>query len=88
MNHTGGYRDIRLTSPGDIASWTTVDVTYAREWQQTSGMWAGVSTSLGVTNVLDRAPPFVMNDNWPIYFDGTNANPLGRFASLVLQKKW
>ncbi len=52
--------------------------------------WHGVSLSLIVLNVLNRDPPYVMNSTalYPVNYDPTNANPLGRFVALALRKKW
>jgi hypothetical protein len=43
-----------------------------------------------VINLANRAPPFVSNPSsvYPVTYDGANANTLGRFISLRLQKRW
>jgi hypothetical protein len=38
--------------------------------------------------LTDRPPPYVSNPSYPITYDGVNANALGRYISLRLQKRW
>jgi outer membrane receptor protein involved in Fe transport len=53
------------------------------------GPLADASILFAVTNLLNKAPPFVSNEDFAgINFDGANANALGRFLSLQLSKRW
>ena len=92
LNGIGSY--INNASPGNpsIASWTTLDFNATfdiGEYLRTPG-WRGVSFSVVTLNALNRAPPFVTNGTatYPVSYDPTNANPLGRFVALTLRKKW
>ena len=44
------------------------------------------------TNLANRAPPYVNSSfttlGYGITYDGVNANALGRYFSLRLQKRW
>jgi outer membrane receptor protein involved in Fe transport len=49
----------------------------------------GVSVSFAVTNLTNRNPPYIADSaQYGITYDGVNANALGRFFSLRLQKHW
>jgi outer membrane receptor protein involved in Fe transport len=92
INAVGSYVNTAAPGTPPIASWTTVDLnaTLNPEAYFESPGWRGVSLSLIVLNVLNRDPPYVMNATaiYPVNFDPTNSNPLGRFVALALKKKW
>jgi outer membrane receptor protein involved in Fe transport len=88
VNFIDSYR-VDDTSPGrQIPSWTTVDVTAKYLFKSERGPLADASLLLSVTNLLNKAPPFVPNPIFNINFDGANANALGRFLSVQLSKRW
>ena len=58
-------------------SWTTVDATAKYLFNSEHGPLADASVLLSVTNLLNKAPPFVPNPVFGINFDGANANALG-----------
>lgn len=79
----------------DVESWTTLDLSLSYQFgSRGAGVLDDVRLSLSVQNLLDEAPPFVERDLsaqalfQPVGFDPTNANPLGRFLTLGLAKKW
>ncbi len=84
VNFTNSYRE----ASQDIPSWTTVDATAKYYFSSDHGPLADASVLLSVTNLLNKAPPFVPNPLFGINFDGANANALGRFISLQLSKRW
>jgi outer membrane receptor protein involved in Fe transport len=91
LNFVDGYRDVRPASAGTVSQWTTVDINLAYDTEaRFAQTWLGGTTvALSVQNLFDRAPPFAqsLTPNG-INFDATNASALGRFASLVLRKRW
>jgi iron complex outermembrane recepter protein len=86
VNFTNDYTDNNVTPNGHVASWTTADAVASYTFGAAD---KPLSVSLSVINLTDRAPPYVANPNgYPITYDGVNANALGRFFSLRLQKRW
>jgi iron complex outermembrane recepter protein len=92
VNAIGSYVNTAASGNPPIASWTTFDLnaTLNPDAYFDSPGWRGFSLSLIVLNVLNRDPPYVMNATaiYPVNYDPTNANPLGRFVALALRKKW
>jgi iron complex outermembrane receptor protein len=89
MNFTNAYRDINVVPNGHVSSWTTADAVVSYEFGSAEAPSRGVSLALSVTNLTNRDPPYVANETlYPITYDGVNANALGRFFSLRLQKRW
>ncbi len=89
LNFTNAYVDTNITPNGHVSSWTTADAIVSYEFGSTGAPFSGVSVALSVINLTDRDPPFVSNPfGYPITFDGVNANALGRYFSLRLQKRW
>jgi iron complex outermembrane receptor protein len=89
INFTNDYTDNNVTPNGHVASWTTADAVVSYTFGAAGKPLGGVSVSLSVINLSDRAPPYVANPfGYPITYDGNNANALGRFFSLRLQKRW
>jgi iron complex outermembrane receptor protein len=89
VNFTNDYTDTNITPNGHVASWTTADAVATYTFGAAGGPLGGVSVSLSVINLTDRAPPYVANPyGYPLNYDGNNANALGRFFSLRLQKRW
>jgi iron complex outermembrane receptor protein len=86
---TGGlnYVDDYKTIPGQrIDSWTTIDAQLA--WRAEGTGWTkGLSAALSVQNLFDTDPPFY-DDPQGVGYDTANADPLGRFVSLQLTKRW
>jgi outer membrane receptor protein involved in Fe transport len=89
INFTNDYSDNNVIPYGHVSSWTTVDAVASYEFGSSGGPFNGATIALSVTNLTDRAPPYVSNPSgYPITYDGANANALGRFISLRLQKRW
>jgi outer membrane receptor protein involved in Fe transport len=81
------YVDDYKTAQGKrIDSWTTLDAQIA--WRAQGGGWTkGLSAALSVQNLFDTDPPFY-DDPQGVGYDTANADPLGRFVSLQLTKRW
>jgi iron complex outermembrane receptor protein len=89
MNFTNAYRDTGVMPDGHVSSWTTVDAVVSYQFGSAEGPSNGVSVAFSVTNLADRDPPHVSSPTgFKITYDGVNANALGRFFSLRLQKRW
>ncbi len=96
VSYTDDYRDRRpeLDTGGSVqrstvASWTTVDLNVQYEIDRPRSLdWVDkVSLQFNVLNLLDRNPPYVAS-NVGLYYDGVNANPLGRFISAQFTAQW
>jgi iron complex outermembrane receptor protein len=88
VNYVNSYKDNRSTPVAPIASWTTIDATIGYQVGENAGVLRDSSLIFAVTNIANKAPPFVANGFFPVYFDGANANALGRFFSLQLSKRF
>jgi hypothetical protein len=89
LNFTNSYTDTNVVPNGHVSSWTTADAVVSYEFGSEAGPFSGASIALSVVNLTDRDPPYVTNyAGFPINYDGVNANPLGRFFSLRIQKRW
>jgi iron complex outermembrane recepter protein len=87
VNYTNSYRYDDTANAPSIANWTTVDTTARYLFTNDHGPLADASLLISVTNLFNKAPPFVPNPLFGINFDGANANALGRFISIQLSKR-
>lgn len=83
VNHTSAFRD---TLGARIRPQTTFDL-QARIEAPDAGPFEGVSVSLNVRNVFDRAPPFY-NNPFGVGYDPSNGDIVGRYAFVQLTKTW
>jgi iron complex outermembrane receptor protein len=89
VNFTNAYTDNNVTPNGHVSSWTTADAVVSYSFESAGVPSSGVSVAFSVTNLTDRDPPYVSSyGTYGITYDGVNANTLGRFFSLRLQKRW
>lgn len=89
VNYVNSYEDNRSTVVIPIASWTTFDASMGYQVGPNSGALSNVSANFAVTNLANKAPPYVANSfSFPVFFDGANANALGRFFSIQLSKRF
>jgi iron complex outermembrane receptor protein len=92
-NYVGKYKDTSATTPVDVGSFATVDVAARYEVSGTSvpGLH-GLVAALAVSNVFDRAPPYVTNGTLGLFpgshYDPANSDPTGRLITLALTKRW
>ena len=89
VNFVDSYRNETVTPTEFVNSWTTVDLQLAYAPVGT-GLLHGVRLALDVTNLLNAAPPFVVNQSGisAVGYDADNASPIGRFVALELTKDW
>ncbi len=98
VNHTASYTDDINNPERDldgnvvplpVGAWTTVDMTvsYDSSVAENSPLPRDMQLSLSVTNLFDRDPPFVTSANGS-NFDPSNADPLGRYLSFQIAKRW
>jgi iron complex outermembrane receptor protein len=87
VNYTNSYSVDKTAAAPPIAAWTTVDATVKYLFNADRGPLADLALLVAVTNLMDRNPPFVLNQVG-INFDGANANALGRMLSVQLSKRW
>lgn len=85
LNYTGSYTDLSNSADSSVEPWKTVDMSV--RYASAQGLLRNTSFALGVQNLFDADPPFVVT-NFGIGFDPTNANPLGRFLSLTVTRTW
>lgn len=83
VNHTSAFRDMLGAR---IRPQTTFDL-QARVEAPDAGLLEGVSVSLNVRNVFDRAPPFY-NNPFGVGYDPSNGDIVGRYAFVQLTKTW
>jgi hypothetical protein len=89
LNFTNAYSNNDVTPEEHVSSWTTADAVANYDLASDGGPLHGLAVTLSVINLTDRNPPYVANPNgFPINYDGANANALGRYISLRLQKRW
>lgn len=93
LNHVNSYNNNLASPVQKVGSYTTVDarVGLALDHLSTWSWLKDSSLSLGVSNLFDKAPPFVniaQSPNGGGGFDATQTNPIGRLVSLSLEKKF
>jgi outer membrane receptor protein involved in Fe transport len=89
VNYVNSYTNNLAIPPGKVASWTTFDLSATYDCDTCRALFSGFSATLGILNVLNKAPPFALNANgFAVNYDGANANPLGRFISLDATIRW
>jgi outer membrane receptor protein involved in Fe transport len=89
INFTNDYSDNNVIPYGHVSSWTTADAVASYKLSFSGGSSNGLTVALSVINLTNRAPPYVSNPSgYPITYDGSNANALGRYISLRLQRHW
>jgi len=89
INFVNAYKDTNMVPNGHVASWTTTDAVVSYQFGLAEAQSNGVSVSFAVTNLTNRNPPYVSDSaGYGLTYDGVNANALGRFFSLRLQKHW
>jgi outer membrane receptor protein involved in Fe transport len=86
---TGGLNyvdDYKTTLGASVDSWTTIDAQVA--WRAQGAGWSkGLAAAFSVQNLFAADPPFY-DDPQGVGYDTANADPLGRFVSLQLTKRW
>lgn len=91
LNYTGSYGDPGSLPARSVGSWTTVDLNIGYRVRGGNGWLADTQGNLGVTNLLDRSPPFVNQfdiNSGDLGYDAANASLLGRQISVQIIKHW
>ncbi|WP_129779477.1 TonB-dependent receptor [Peristeroidobacter soli] len=90
INYLDGYENAMSAAHPKMDSWTTVDLTLRFDGSRVAntGWLNGFSAALSISNLLDTDPPEFYGSYYGLRYDSTNANPLGRNASLRLVKRW
>lgn len=81
-HYVDDYRDDRGRT---IEAWTTLDAQL--RWTPRQPRLAGLTLTATVQNLFDRDPPFY-DFAAGVGYDAANAEPLGRFASIQIAKRW
>lgn len=89
LNYVNSYRNVVNGEFARVASWETIDMNARYQLQRPLAFIREGSIAVGVTNLANRAPPYVLNLSAPgLNFDGANANNLGRFVFVELSARW
>lgn len=90
LNRVAGYRNITQPSTPRVASWTTADLVLGYTLPPAAGPLSGIRVALSATNLFDRDPPYVQNNNglYTVGFDPDLADPSGRVLALQIVKTW
>lgn len=89
VNHIGGLDDTRRAPTVPISGMTTLDLTARYVTSEGSGPLRNIEITLSAQNFLNVTPPAARSVG--IYdppYDSTNFNPIGRFVSFAISKKW
>ncbi|MEM8935771.1 MAG: TonB-dependent receptor [Pseudomonadota bacterium] len=91
LNYTSNYQSTETGTAVLVGAWTTVDAafSYQSSKRNTKSLVGDILIQFGARNLFDEAPPFVALSVGPdVNYDGKNANPLGRFLYLSVEKAW
>ena len=90
LNYTAGYSNNAVAPTEPVSSWTTVDLQISHALGSIGGPLKNTKLSVTVTNLFNRAPPYVNNPT-PYSasgFDPEQASAVGRMVALQLVKAW
>lgn len=93
VNHVNRYENNLANPVQTVGAYTTVDtrVALALDSLGSAGLLRDATLALGVSNLFDKAPPFVniaQSANGGGGFDPTQSNPVGRVISITLDKRF
>jgi iron complex outermembrane recepter protein len=95
VNYVSAYQNAQDKSCGagagcGVPHWTTADLSMAYLTNDNPSLWfRGIRLALNVTNVANRSPPQVrIAGNNNLFYDPTNASPLGRAFAATITKRW
>jgi iron complex outermembrane recepter protein len=94
LSFTGGYHngnDPACPSARGcpVSAWSTIDgaVTYSSP-ADVSSPFHGTRVTLGVSNAVGRAPPYLYGGVQEPNYDPANASPAGRRVAIAVTKQW
>jgi outer membrane receptor protein involved in Fe transport len=92
VSYSDDYINDSLLEDVPVASWTTVDLNVSYDFGAAPRLafLAGAKVAVGIDNLFDRDPPHA---DAPVFqpqvgFDVFNADPIGRFITARLIKRW
>lgn len=90
LNYVDSYEDTLAATPTEIESWTTLDLTVGFDASEVTDdtFLEGFVATLAVSNLFDEAPPEFLSSGLGLGYDSANADPIGRFISFRLAKRW
>lgn len=97
VNYIDNYTNVSVAPTQSVDSWTTVDLNMRYSFaDHNSVLLNDLALALTVQNLLDADPPFVETLSIrgvdglakSVGFDPVNANPVGRFVTVSLTKKF
>jgi iron complex outermembrane receptor protein len=88
-NYTGPLRDDRTPTGGRLGAQTTFDLAAIYATGPGSSIFQGLEFSISMTNLTDRAPPFLpYQASFQETYDSTNYSPIGRYINFGIRKRW
>jgi iron complex outermembrane recepter protein len=91
-NYVSGYPDTSATVPRNVGSFTTIDLVARYDLADAPlSIFNGLGVTLAVANLFDRLPPYVVSGAHSFvgsHYDPANADPLGRFITVAVVKRW
>lgn len=92
INYVDSYLNDQGSSPTQVSSWTTTNLTISYDAESRSDGWLeGTRISLSAINLFDQDPPFIDGSHFSrtgVFYDPSAANPRGRVVSLQITKQW
>lgn len=85
LNHIASYIDNVSAPNRRVGSWTTVDAQLRIQPKALERV--GISLALNAQNLFDTDPPFI-DQLTGFGYGAANADPMGRFVSLQIVKRW
>ncbi|WP_172274541.1 TonB-dependent receptor [Caulobacter sp. RHG1] len=79
--------DYAATASKRVDSWTTIDLQLTWTAPDQTGSLKGLGLAISAQNLFDTDPPFY-GSALGVGYDAANADPLGRFVSVQLSKRW
>jgi iron complex outermembrane receptor protein len=87
LNYSNSYEDTNSEPDRSVSSWTTLDLNARYSFGKESAI-DGLSIFVNARNVFNKDPPFVASSFNGFFYDGANADPLGRVMSAGLTYRW
>ncbi len=88
-HYQNSYRDVSVSPVRNVGSWTTVDLNLSYERDDTDAGWLrNTRFGIGVQNLFQRYPPFVIDTVANIGYDQENGDLTGRVVSASIRKRW
>jgi iron complex outermembrane recepter protein len=86
LNYIDSYINTAVAPQVDVDDYRTVDAALSYRFGAGLGALEDLSVTLSGQNILDEEPPVVLNGAFS--WDNQNVSPLGRFVSVIVEKRW